>query len=50
MPWEQKSIKIKDTIKYSDISVLSFHPVKAITTGERALITNNLNILNYQKN
>ena len=24
-------------IKYSDISILSFHPVKAITTGEEEL-------------
>ena len=30
-------------VKYADISILSFHPVKAITTGEGgALLTNNL--------
>ena len=37
-------------IKYSDISILSFHPVKAITTGEGgALITNNFKYFKLSK-
>ena len=35
-------------VKYSDISILSFHPVKAITTGEGgALLTNNLKYFKF---
>ena len=35
-------------VKYSDISTLSFHPVKAITTGEGgALLTNNLKYFKF---
>ena len=37
-------------VKYSDISILSFHPVKAITTGEGgAILTNNLQYFNFAK-